>query len=137
MSPVTLPNTSNTALQCLSCLPTHVSPNNTNYIRSSSLSSGSSSSKYVFLLMVTLVFFSICELTYTRQDKQCNNREGKQVNTPTKHARVLKTFRAHQARPRVNTTDEPPLDERRDARRNTRNPLSFPTQTTSPSVTYT
>lgn len=33
------------------------------YIMSSSLSSESCSSKYVFLLMVTLVFFSICELT--------------------------------------------------------------------------
>lgn len=34
------------------------------YIRSSSLSSESCSSKYVFLFMVTLVLFSICELTF-------------------------------------------------------------------------
>lgn len=33
------------------------------YMRSSSLSSGSSSSKYFLRLMVTFVFFSICELT--------------------------------------------------------------------------
>ena len=53
------------------------------YIRSSSLSSESWSSKYVFRFMVTLVFFSICELTCEAKNRRCQILIGHMLSTHT------------------------------------------------------